>query len=186
MFALCCKCDFVSQSEVNWCDWVVMEASCLFLQALINRSQEADDVRSLLLDTFKHYSSRNQVGHADCSDQIKNAPCNVLIRINQMNVKEVCHVKKSLLLQSLLASPPPQWLLFSLQSFHSVVLEEPVYWLVALSARACLRNFLAGDRLFSELKPGTLLVSEVKAGSLYQEWSKESLKEVAWTHRYML
>ncbi|XP_070711278.1 uncharacterized protein [Pempheris klunzingeri] len=47
--------------------------------------------------------------------------------------------------QSLLASwPPPQWLLSSLLSFHSVVLEEPVYWLVALSARARLRSFLRG------------------------------------------
>ncbi|XP_035530773.1 uncharacterized protein LOC118337773 isoform X2 [Morone saxatilis] len=117
------------------------------LEALISSLQEADDMRSLLLDTLKHYSSRNQ---------------------------------------SLLASPPPQWLRLSLQSFHSVVLEEPVYWLVALSARACLRNFLDGEQLFSELKPGSLLVSEakVKAGGLYQEWREESLKEVAWTQRY--
>lgn len=112
------------------------------LEVLISGLQEADDVRSLLLDTLKHYSSRNQ---------------------------------------SLLPPPPPQWLHFSLQSFHSVVSEEPVYWLVALSARACLRNFLA-----EELKPGALLVSGslVKAGSLYQEWSEDSLREVAWTHRY--
>ncbi|XP_051237017.1 uncharacterized protein LOC127352564 isoform X2 [Dicentrarchus labrax] len=117
------------------------------LEALISSLQEADDMRSLLLDTLKHYSGRNQ---------------------------------------SLLASPPPPWLRLSLQSFHSVVLEEPVYWLVALSARACLRDFLAGEQLFSELKPGSLLVSEskVKAGGLYQEWREESLKEVAWTQRY--
>ncbi|XP_038588582.1 uncharacterized protein LOC119913259 isoform X2 [Micropterus salmoides] len=118
------------------------------LETLMCSVQEADEnTRSLLLDTLKHYSSRNQ---------------------------------------SLLISPPPQWLHFALQSFHSVVLEEPVYWLVALSARACLRDFLAGEQLFSELKPGALLVSgsKVKAGSIYQEWSEESLKEVAWTHRY--
>ncbi|XP_045919704.1 uncharacterized protein LOC123979733 isoform X1 [Micropterus dolomieu] len=82
--------------------------------------------------------------------------------------------------QSPLTSPPPQWLHFALQSFHSVVLEEPIYWLVALSARACLRDFLA------ELKPGSKLVSgsEDKACSIYQQWSVESLKEVAWIRRY--
>ncbi|XP_042337259.1 uncharacterized protein LOC121938037, partial [Plectropomus leopardus] len=110
------------------------------LEALISRLQEADDVRSLLLDTLKHYSRTNQ---------------------------------------SLLASPPPQWLVVSLQSFHSVVLEEPVYWLVALSARACLRNFL-----FSELGPDARRGSEVKGGDLYEEWRDDALWEVTWTHRF--
>ncbi|XP_070848971.1 uncharacterized protein [Chaetodon trifascialis] len=117
------------------------------LEALISRLQAADELRSLLLDTLEHYSSRNQ---------------------------------------SLLDSPPPQWFLFSLQSFHSVVLEEPVYWLVALSARACLRDFLAGQQVLSESRTGTLVVSgsEVKAGGIYQDWREEGLKEVAWTQRY--
>lgn len=79
-----------------------------------------------------------------------------------------------LLFQSLLDSPPPLWLQLSLRSFHSVVLEEPVYWVVALLARASLRNFLAEE----------LQMSEVRASSFYQEWSDESRKEFAWTQRY--
>jgi len=73
-----------------------------------------------------------------------------------------------------LASPPPQWLNYSLQSFHSVVLEEPVYWLVALSVRASLSDFLAGELL--SLRP--------EVGSFYQRWSKDSMDEVIWTQRY--
>lgn len=115
------------------------------LEALVSSLQEADDMRSLLQDTLKHYSRRNQ---------------------------------------SLPASPPPQWLRFSLQSFHSVVLEEPVYWLVALSARASLRHFLAGELLSSERRTLLPSGSEGAAGRLYQQWSEESLKEAAWTHRY--
>lgn len=116
------------------------------LEALIRRLQEADDMRSLLLDTLKHYSGRNQ---------------------------------------SLLAAPPPQWLHLSLQSFHSVVQEEPVYWLVALSARACLRYFLSRELLLSELRPGALLVSGARANAsdLLQEWREDTLWEVTWTHR---
>ncbi|XP_047452116.1 uncharacterized protein LOC125014776 [Mugil cephalus] len=80
--------------------------------------------------------------------------------------------------QSLVDSPPPKWLQYSLQTLHSVVLEEPVYWLVALSARAGLRNYLA-KRLLAEVKPPTS-----ESGLLYQEWSQESLKEAAWIDRY--
>lgn len=109
------------------------------LEALISRLQEADDMKSLLLDTLKHYRSRNQ---------------------------------------SLLASPPPKWPISSLQSFHSVVLEEPVYWLVALSARASLRNFLA--MLSSEPTP----VPRPEADSVYLQWSRDSQKEAVWTQRY--
>ncbi|KAF1380952.1 hypothetical protein PFLUV_G00169400 [Perca fluviatilis] len=109
------------------------------LGVLVNSLQEEDDIRSLLLDTLKHYSSRNQ---------------------------------------SVQASPPPQWLLSSLLSFPSLVLEEPVYWLVALSARAGLRRFLAERLLFSQLRPGASLLFEA------EEWSKETLREVAWTRRY--
>ncbi|XP_040887626.1 uncharacterized protein LOC121177372 isoform X2 [Toxotes jaculatrix] len=115
------------------------------LEALISRPQEADDMRSLLLDTFKQYSSRNQ---------------------------------------SLPPALPPQWLHLSLQSFHSVVLEEPIYWLVALSARARLRNFLAQELLLYELRPEAQSVSGSTADSFYQEWTKDSVKEVAWTHRF--
>ncbi|KAI3376056.1 hypothetical protein L3Q82_016585, partial [Scortum barcoo] len=115
------------------------------LEVVIRALQEADDVRSLLLDTFKHYSGRNQ---------------------------------------SLLASPPPQWLLSSLRSFHSVVSEEPVYWLVALSARASLRSLLTGEHLFSEPSAPPVSGSEVKGDGLLWEWREENLKEVAWMHRY--
>ena len=79
-----------------------------------------------------------------------------------------------LLLQSLLHSPPPQWLQSSLQSFHFVVLEEPVYWLVALSARACLY----------ELVSGVLVRTGSGSEVIYQDWREESLKEVVWTQRY--
>ncbi|XP_068569278.1 uncharacterized protein [Cebidichthys violaceus] len=77
--------------------------------------------------------------------------------------------------QSLLASPPPRWLQDSLQSFHSVVLEDPVYWLVALSARACLRHFLSRELLSS---------SSVKASLLLREWSEDTRTEVVWTRSY--
>lgn len=137
----CCYANFMQQEALY------LQRVSSTLEALVSSLEEADDMRSLLLDTLKRYSSRNQ---------------------------------------SLPASPPPQWLCFSLQSFHSVVLEEPVYWLVALSARACLCDFLAGQLLSSEHQTDTLLVSgsEVKASSLYQEWREESLQEVAWTQRY--
>nr|XP_046237001.1 uncharacterized protein LOC124054716 isoform X2 [Scatophagus argus] len=112
------------------------------LEALLSSLGEADDVSSLLQDTLKDYSSRNQ---------------------------------------SLAASPAPQWLHSSLQSFHPVVLEEPVYWLVALSARACLWGFLAQEQPRSERWTGG---SPPGTDSLYQEWREESLKEVEWTQRY--
>lgn len=82
--------------------------------------------------------------------------------------------------QSLDASPPPPWLRYSLQSFHSVVLEEPVYWLVALSARYCLQtsNLVAGGLLRTETRTG----SEVDPTD--PEWMGASLKEADWTHRY--
>ncbi|XP_067379792.1 uncharacterized protein [Channa argus] len=84
--------------------------------------------------------------------------------------------------QSLLTSPVPQWLHFSLQTFHSVVLEEPVYWLVALSAQAVLHNFLFDELLLNQDRPRRLSGSVV--GTFYQTWRKESLKKVAWTQRY--
>ncbi|XP_039997227.1 uncharacterized protein LOC120797540 [Xiphias gladius] len=115
------------------------------VEALISRLQEADDMRSLLLDALKHYRSRNQ---------------------------------------SLPPPLPQQWLHLSLGSFHSVVLEEPVYWLVALSARACLRSFLGRELRLDKLRPGYQPVPGSVAHSLYQEWSKDNLKDVAWTHSF--
>ncbi|KAM6894530.1 uncharacterized protein PEZ65_022192 isoform 2-T2 [Lycodopsis pacificus] len=94
--------------------------------------------------------------------------------------------------QSILASPPPQWLQSSLQSFHSVVLEEPVYWLVALSARACLRDFLSRELLSSSSSSSSSSSpdeprgsgSELKASLLLREWSKDTRTEVTWIRRY--
>ncbi|KAM7366575.1 hypothetical protein PAMP_016008 [Pampus punctatissimus] len=126
-----CYTSFIQQEALY-----LHRVSCT-LKALISGLQEGDDMRPLLLDTLKHYRSRNQ---------------------------------------SLPASPPPPWLSFSLQSFHSVVLEEPVYWLVALSARACLYNFL----LSYEPRPA----SSPEANSLYRQWRRDGMKEVLWTHRY--
>ena len=84
-----------------------------------------------------------------------------------------------LLLQSAIVSPIPKWLKYSLQSFHSVVLEEPVYWLVALSARACLHKFLVEELLLSE----PILVSGPEANSFYQQWRRDSMKDVDWINR---
>ncbi|KAM4564152.1 uncharacterized protein V3H82_013163 [Fundulus diaphanus] len=82
--------------------------------------------------------------------------------------------------QSLQPSPPPpQWLQWSLQSFHRVVLEDPVYWLVALSARACLQNFVA-QRLHRELgaQPPNLI-----GNRFYQTWRRENVMFV-WVTRF--
>ncbi|XP_074555309.1 uncharacterized protein LOC141811226 [Halichoeres trimaculatus] len=79
--------------------------------------------------------------------------------------------------QSLLTSSPPPWLLWSLQSFSSVVLEDPVYLLVALSARSSLLSSLN-----QELEGSG---SEVKTSSLYQEWKERSETEATWTLRYV-
>ncbi|KAM6959719.1 uncharacterized protein LKV04_021374 [Tautogolabrus adspersus] len=114
------------------------------LEALISSLHEADDVRSLLQETLKHYSGTNQ---------------------------------------TILTSPPPPWLIGALQSFHSVVLEDPIYLLVALSARSSLRSLLIRNQ---ELQSGLEQVSGsvVTAERLYHEWREDSLKEVTWTQRY--
>ncbi|KAK5848147.1 hypothetical protein PBY51_005787 [Eleginops maclovinus] len=104
------------------------------LEALISRSQEAVEPRSLLQETLKHYSSRNQ---------------------------------------SLPESPSPQWLLLSLQSLHSLVLEEPIYWLLALSSRPRLRVFMAGE----------LQGARVKDNRLLQQWREDTKEEVTWILR---
>nr|XP_020442334.1 uncharacterized protein LOC109951912 isoform X2 [Monopterus albus] len=82
--------------------------------------------------------------------------------------------------QSLLTSRPPQWLLYSLQSFHSVVLKEPVYWLVALSARTSLHMFLANTLSFHKPKFDPMLVSNSMFRTLYHDWKDD----ITWTQRY--
>ncbi|KAG7461391.1 hypothetical protein JOB18_031181 [Solea senegalensis] len=89
---------------------------------------------------------------------------------------------RNLSLAPLPSPPPPLWLQFSLQSLRSVVLDEPVYWLVALSARASLRSFLVEELLNN--RPGPRLTPETVGDALFQEWSKDSLKEVTWTRRF--
>ncbi|MEQ2291343.1 hypothetical protein AMECASPLE_012499 [Ameca splendens] len=83
--------------------------------------------------------------------------------------------------QSLLpSSPTPQLIQWSLQSFHRVVLEDPVYWLVALSARACLQNFV-DQKLHQELGPQILKF--VRKNSFYQAWRRENVRFL-WVKRY--
>lgn len=62
-----------------------------------------------------------------------------------------------------------------------MVLEDPVYLVVALSARASLRNFLAGKPLPDEIRRELHPATETQ----YQRWSKDGLEEAAWTHRYV-
>ncbi|KAL3051016.1 hypothetical protein OYC64_001316 [Pagothenia borchgrevinki] len=101
------------------------------LEALIGRLQEADDTRSLLQETLKHYSSRNQ---------------------------------------SLPGSPPPQWLRLS---FPSLVLDDPVYFLLALSARVQLRVLMAGE----------MMGVGVKESRVLQQWREDTQEEVTWILR---
>lgn len=85
-------------------------------------------------------------------------------------------------LQGLTPSSPPRWLQSSLQSFRSVVLEEPVYWLVALSARSSLRSLLVGELL--SVRPAPRLTVDSVGDTIFQDWTKESLKEVTWMRRF--
>ncbi|GLD75486.1 uncharacterized protein AKAME5_002682000 [Lates japonicus] len=71
------------------------------------------------------------------------------------------------------SGPTPGWLRDSLQSFHSVVLEDPIYWLVALWARASLHS-LAREHL----------VPTSVNNTFYQEWREDSQKDVEWTQRF--
>ncbi|XP_029381803.1 uncharacterized protein LOC115058559 isoform X2 [Echeneis naucrates] len=115
------------------------------LEVLLRQLHTAEHIRSLLLDTLSHYSSRNQ-----------RLPPPIL----------------------------PSWLQLSLQSFHSVVLEEPVYWLVALSARARLHHFLAEELLPAGGKTTFQQASGSAVDYIYQDWAKDSLWSVSWTSRY--
>ncbi|XP_032440050.1 uncharacterized protein LOC116733345 [Xiphophorus hellerii] len=78
-----------------------------------------------------------------------------------------------------LSSPAPQWLQWSLQSFHRVVLDDPVYWLLALSARACLQDFVA-QKLHQELGSQ---VPSLKKNSFYQMWRRENV-DFVWVKRF--
>ncbi|XP_033933505.1 uncharacterized protein [Pseudochaenichthys georgianus] len=98
------------------------------LEALIGRLQEADEARSLLQETLKHYSSRNQSLHG----------------------------------------PPPRWLRLS---FAPLVLDDPVYYLLALSARVQLRVLMAGE------------MTGVKESCVLQQWREDTQEEVAWILR---
>ncbi|XP_053199709.1 uncharacterized protein LOC128384145 [Scomber japonicus] len=107
------------------------------LEARINNLQEADDVRSLLQDTLKHYKSRNQTS---------------------------------------LASLTPPWLNYTLRCFESVVKEEPVYWLVALSARASLLNLLVEGRCRTD--------QVQQSSTFYKQWCDDNMVESQWIQRY--
>lgn len=67
-------------------------------------------------------------------------------------------------------SAAPLWLQFALQSFHSLVAEEPVYLLVALSARAALNSFV-----LQSLPPP-------QSGAALR-WRQEREGDVDFTHR---
>ncbi|XP_062301285.1 uncharacterized protein LOC134006210 [Scomber scombrus] len=107
------------------------------LEAPINSLQEADDVRSLLQDTLKHYTSRNQTS---------------------------------------LASLTPPWLNYTLRCFKSMVKEEPVYWLVALSARASFLNLLVEGRCSKD--------QVEQSSTFYKQWCDDNMVESHWMQRY--
>ncbi|XP_033839752.1 uncharacterized protein LOC117386489 [Periophthalmus magnuspinnatus] len=72
----------------------------------------------------------------------------------------------------------PRWLRFALQSFHFVVVDNPLYLLVALSARSFLNSFV----LESVPLPGFMRSPESE--SLYQRWREEAEEELTLTHRF--
>lgn len=67
-------------------------------------------------------------------------------------------------------SAAPQWLRFALQSFHSLAAEEPLYLLVALSARSALNSFV-----LQSLPPP-------QSGAALS-WRQEREGDVDFTHR---
>lgn len=77
-------------------------------------------------------------------------------------------------------SAAPRWLQFALQSFHSVVTDEPVYLVVALSARSALNSFI----LHSLPLPLTWSKSGSQSRSLLLKWREESERELKFTHRF--
>ncbi|KAM3590452.1 uncharacterized protein V6R79_009873 [Siganus canaliculatus] len=81
-------------------------------------------------------------------------------------------------LQTLPPGPPPLWLTSALQAFHSVVLDEPLYLLVALSARSSLYG------LFSHSRTGSPQGPEGPDLDLYQDWREEVEREASWTLRF--
>lgn len=66
----------------------------------------------------------------------------------------------------------PRWLEFALQSFHSVVAEDPLYLLVALLARSALNSFV--------LQSVPLPESE---SNLALRWREEHEGDITFTHR---
>lgn len=72
----------------------------------------------------------------------------------------------------------PQWLQDALQSFHSLVAEEPVYLLVALSVRSVLNQFI----LQSLPLPGH--VSGPVSKNLLKTWREEREKDLEFVQRF--
>ncbi|XP_072314741.1 uncharacterized protein [Eucyclogobius newberryi] len=72
----------------------------------------------------------------------------------------------------------PQWLQFALLSFHPVVVDDPLYLLVALSAREALNSFV----LESLPLPGS--VPSAESRRLYQRWREESERDVQSAKRF--
>lgn len=72
----------------------------------------------------------------------------------------------------------PQWLQFALQSFHFIAADDPLYLLVALSARSALNSFV----LQSVPLPGSKVSPESKNLSL--KWREESESEEKFAHRF--
>lgn len=72
----------------------------------------------------------------------------------------------------------PQWLQDALQSFHSLVAEEPVYLLVALSARSVLNQYI----LQSLPLPGH--VSGLESKNLLKTWREEREKDLEFVQRF--
>ncbi|KAK7909980.1 hypothetical protein WMY93_014664 [Mugilogobius chulae] len=75
-------------------------------------------------------------------------------------------------------SAAPQWMKFALLSFHFVVVDDPLYLLVALSARFSLNSFV----LESVPLPGAVSSSESK--SLYQRWREDTERQIGLAHRF--
>lgn len=75
-------------------------------------------------------------------------------------------------------SAAPRWLQFALQSFHWVVTDEPVYLVVALSARSALNSFILHSL------PPTWSKSGSQSRSLLLKWRQESETELKFTQRF--
>ncbi|KAK1890422.1 Importin subunit alpha-7 [Dissostichus eleginoides] len=72
--------------------------------------------------------------------------------------------------ESLPGSPTPQWLRLS---FPPLVVDDPVYFLLALSARVQLRVLMAGE----------MMGVGVKESRVLQQWKEDTQEEVTWILR---